>query len=441
MADELQEYGAAGGTEAENVLVSSGEMVLMQTAKTHIWNPISGSRENVRLLLDSESQRTYITEALARRLNLNMGEINEITRVTFGSEKPKTIRTPTTTLDIELRDDSILKINANVVPNIIRSIQRRPINLKSLENWDFLWKESALADTLPNEEESSTIELLIGNDYYLDLILPRKIEIQRGLYMLGSKLGWILAGRTSDSFNETTEPSLLILTYGSEIRKETNLFTEAEKSLPLKPNLEDFWKLEFIGIQDYSEESCDKEVLHTFKDTLRYETEGTRSHGHGKGRNQTYQTIIHWLLEDLSLINRMKTNPNIIKQYNEIIEEHPKRGIIERISYETNNVVKHYIPHHPVINPTKATTKMRIVYDASAKTKHGNKSLNECLYRGPVMLRDLTGVLLRFRLHKNALLADIEKAFLQIGLTNDVKDVTKFFWLKNKDILNTENNI
>ena len=222
MADELQEQGAVGGTDAENVLVSSGEMVLMQTATTHIRNPASGSRENVRLLLDSGSQRTYITEALARKLNLRMGEVNEISLITFGSEKPKTIRTPTTVLEIELTDSSILKINANVVPNITRSIQRRPVNLQSLENWDYLWEESVLADTLPNERESSTIEILIGNDYYLDLILPRNIEIQRGLYMLGSKLGWILAGRTSDSFKEATEPSLLILTYGSEMRKETS---------------------------------------------------------------------------------------------------------------------------------------------------------------------------------------------------------------------------
>ena len=56
------------------------------------------------------------------------------------------------------------------------------------------------------------------------------------------------------------------------------------------------------------------------------------------------------------------------------------------------------------------------------------------------MLQDFTGILLRFRLHKNALVADIEKAFLQIGLTNDAKDVTRFFWLKNMDNLNTENN-
>ena len=68
-------------------------------------------------------------------------------------------------------------------------------------------------------------------------------------------------------------------------------------------------------------------------------------------------------------------------------------------------------------------------------------SLNECLYRGAVILQDLTGILLRFRLNKNALVADIEKAFLQIGLTKDAKDVTRFVWLNNIDNLNTESNI
>ena len=47
-------------------------------------------------------------------------------------------------------------------------------------------------------KETSSVELLIGNDYYLDIILPQNVEVQSELYMLGSKLGWILSGRTSE---------------------------------------------------------------------------------------------------------------------------------------------------------------------------------------------------------------------------------------------------
>ena len=142
-----------------------------------------------------------------------------------------------------------------MVPKIAGSIQRRPVNLKSFRNLDYLWGEFPLADDLPKETESSSVEPLIGNDYYLGIILPQKIEVQAGLYMLGSKLGWILSGRMSDIINDTTESSMLIMTYGTQIQKETSMITEADKSLPLKPNFEDFWRLDSIGITDSPVES------------------------------------------------------------------------------------------------------------------------------------------------------------------------------------------
>jgi hypothetical protein len=47
------------------------------------------------------------------------------------------------------------------------------------------------------------------------------------------------------------------------------------------------------------------------------------------------------------------------------------------------------------------------------------------------MLHDLCGMLLRFRMHRIVVVADIKKAFLQIGLQNDQRDVMKFIWLKD----------
>ena len=138
--------------------------------------------------------------------------MNEISLLTFGSAKPKPQKTPSTVLDIKLRNGSILKITANVIPSITGSVQRRPFDTKCLKNWKFLWTEGALADTIPNEQENTTIDLLVGNDYYLDFILPQKVEIQPGLYMLGSKVGWILAGRTSDEGEEMVEQNMLVIT-------------------------------------------------------------------------------------------------------------------------------------------------------------------------------------------------------------------------------------
>lgn len=56
-------------------------------------------------------------------------------------------------------------------------------------------------------------------------------------------------------------------------------------------------------------------------------------------------------------------------------------------------------------------------------------------FRGPVLLHDLCGMLIRFRMCpiQVAITADIKKAFLQIGLQKDQRDVTRFLWIKNKD--------
>ena len=128
----------------------------------------------------------------------------------------------------------------------------------------------------------------------------------------------------------------------------------------------------------------------------------------------------------------MTNKPKLMKQYDSIIQDQIDKGAIEKADSSSDGV-KHYLPNHAVVNPHKPTTKVRVVYDASAKTKRENKSLNECLYRDPVMLNDLCGLLMRFRLHQVAIVADIDKAFLQIGLQPNQRDVTRFVWLKESD--------
>ena len=106
----------------ENSLISSGEMVLMQTDRTQVKNPESGLKQTARILLDSGSQKTYITEALAKKLNLKLGDRDEFMFVTFGSEKLRKTESRNTKLDIVLKDGT-LTINAIVVPHIAESIQ------------------------------------------------------------------------------------------------------------------------------------------------------------------------------------------------------------------------------------------------------------------------------------------------------------------------------
>ena len=99
------------------------------------------------------------------------------------------------------------------------------------------------------------------------------------------------------------------------------------------------------------------------------------------------------------------------------------------------------MPHRPIIRQDKATTKVRMVFDASAKGQ--GPSLNDCLHAGPPLATSLFGNLLRFRSYKVAVVADIEKAFLQIAINENQRDFVRFLWfkdIKNIDYENFENN-
>ena len=121
LADELLEQAVEDATE--NVLMSSEEMVLMQTAKGNVFNKVNGKQENIRMLFDSGSQRTYVTEDLAKKLSLKLGEKSKIFLVTFGSKEPQPLETPSTVLNIELKDGSSLQITANVIPKLTGEMQ------------------------------------------------------------------------------------------------------------------------------------------------------------------------------------------------------------------------------------------------------------------------------------------------------------------------------
>ena len=74
-----------------------------------------------------------------------------------------------------------------------------------------------------------------------------------------------------------------------------------------------------------------------------------------------------------------------------------------------------YLHMHRVVKKSRTTTKVRIVFDASAKLPSG-LSLNDCLLPGPSLYPLLTTVLLRFRMHLIGMSADISKMFQEVGL-------------------------
>ena len=127
------------------------------------------------------------------------------------------------------------------------------------------------------------------------------------------------------------------------------------------------------------------------------------------------------------LLQKLKRDPEIVKEYSAIIQEQLDKGIIEIVEQTAGRT--HYLPHHAVVRRDKETTKVRIVYDALARAK--GPSLNDCLHTGPKFNQKILEILIRFRSYPVAWIADIEKAFLMIAMSQEDRDVLRFLWVDN----------
>ncbi|XP_054744542.1 uncharacterized protein LOC129248959 [Anastrepha obliqua] len=86
-----------------------------------------------------------------------------------------------------------------------------------------------------------------------------------------------------------------------------------------------------------------------------------------------------------------------------------------------------YIPHHGVYKKDSTTTKLRTVFNASRKYK-GGVSLNDCLHVGPKLQSDLSSIILKWRMHRVAFIADIEKCYRQILVSRPDADMQRIVW-------------
>ena len=77
-----------------------------------------------------------------------------------------------------------------------------------------------------------------------------------------------------------------------------------------------------------------------------------------------------------------------------MIQEQLSKGIVEIMEKPElgNKANTHYVPHHAVVRRDKETTKIRVVFDASAVS--ASPSLNNCLYTGPSFCQGILEILL-----------------------------------------------
>ncbi|XP_071044157.1 uncharacterized protein [Parasteatoda tepidariorum] len=138
------------------------------------------------------------------------------------------------------------------------------------------------------------------------------------------------------------------------------------------------------------------------------------------------------------LWKRLSSNPAMKELYVSFLKEYELLNHMERIADNSDfdDSYGYFLPHHGVLKPDSKTTKLRVVFDASAKTAN-DCSLNDLLCKGGVIQDELFSIMLRFRKHIYAFTADIEKMFRQIEILPSQTKFLKILW-KNHESKPTE---
>ena len=86
----------------------------------------------------------------------------------------------------------------------------------------------------------------------------------------------------------------------------------------------------------------------------------------------------------------------------------------------------HYVSHHEVLRPEKASTPLRIVFNSSAV--YQGHCLNDSWLKGSDLLNSLFGVIFRFRENAVAVSGDISKMYHQVLISQEDQHVHRFLW-------------
>lgn len=159
--------------------------VLLSTAIVEIRSQ-SGVYHQARALLDSGSERSFITQTVCDKLN---PPILQSTQEIHGVGNTITQCSQSCDIEIKSRTGSYAaRIQCLILPHITSNLPMKTYNVNLFTIPDNI----VLAD--PTFYDSQQIDLLIGADLFWELVREGKIRLKNGPYLQNTHLGWIISG-------------------------------------------------------------------------------------------------------------------------------------------------------------------------------------------------------------------------------------------------------
>lgn len=396
-------------SEASLCHASTSDQILLSTAMVYVVDAC-GMLQEARVLLDSGSQKNFISERLSLLLNLERKAVN-MQIVGINGEKINV------KFQVRARVQSKVtpytaSLDFLIVPKVTCSLPQAAFDISS-------WRLPAgiqFAD--PGFNAPGRIDMLLGAELFFDLLKEGKIKLSNDLPMVTeTEFGWIVTGPVPNS----SVSCHVAYKCCSEFNANENVDEILRK----------FWEIEecfTLSNQSLEEQQCENH----FVDTHYRENDGRygvmlpfRDTHLCLGRSKLIAEKRLLMLE-----RKLLRFPDLKLQYVKFMNEYIQLGHCKEI-IDTENEPKDgksfYLPHHSIVKAQSSSTRLRVVFDASSKSST-NISLNDLLMVGPVVQDDLFTIIMRFRMFKYAFTADLSKMYRQVRVHPSQTSFQRILW-------------
>lgn len=389
---------------------------LLCTAQVEIVNELNNKMVKARALLDTGSQSSFITDVLREKLGLNKNSSETLNVCGLNNIKTNILGKCVVKIN-SCTTEYNTQVCCLLVPTITGTLPSVEIDVGELD----IPCGIQLAD--PMFFQPSTIDVLLGADIFWDIIGTNQIKLGSNKPTLQeSQLGWLIAGPVGIS------------------QSKSKVYCYFNQDSSIDNSLKKFWEIE-----ELPSETKTKSLEEQFCETDFIENTSRLPDGRFCVRMplkepETSLGDSYYLAKKrfLNLEIKLNKNPKLKESYTKFIDEYKELGHLSEVDRPKFG---YYLPHHCVTREKSETTKLRVVFDASAKTSSG-KSLNDIQAVGPVVQSDLFSILLRFRGHRFVLLGDIEKMYRQTALHPSQRHLQLILWRDSStEPSNNDNNL
>ena len=389
----------------------------------------------VNCFLDEGSDTTYVNEDVIETLGIS----TQKEEITINVANDQKVRLMAATLEIGLES-----VDGKVDTSIVVKTSDKICGGMKPTDWVTMKQQwNHLKDIpFPHLAEKRVIDVLLGSDYYHLMFPMQEIRGQEDEPAARlCPLGWTAIGRIGKSTHPKGTSSAntgYLHTFHSQILYTDIVSTSMKPDEDLNATLKRFWDLETVGIVAQSQEQIE---LTPLEKVARKKVEQSLTYS-----GDRYEVAVSWKHKRPNLPNnrqmaerrlqlvekKLMKDTHLANAYQGVIDDYLKKEYIRVVPpSEPQPESEWFLPHFPVVRPDRETTKVRIVFDASAKLSE--KSLNTEALPGPKLQSNIFDILVRFRKELEVLVGDVSQMYHQLVLKPEDRPFHRFLW-RNLDV-------